>query len=419
MLRVIKDFTPRWVIAENVRGIINIENGMVFQQVCADLESAGYEVQAFIIPAVAVNAPHRRDRVWFVANYRYWNDQRDKIEREYAGEDRQKNAVEPERSIKRDGAGIVADCTSRGLSVARDARGGRNGFTDDNFTAPHTPSDRQQRRGQGVAAEEGLQPRPEHTRELPGRPERPYCDVADTSREGLERLGGEGKGLLGQQDRTQCDKRRNWDENWLEVATELCRVHDGFSDWLDRHINDGVKWATYEQIKKDNWKDLRLLRKNIQASKVREKIGRFFTLDKEEVLLTFLCKLEQEMHKNRLYVKGKKASWQIVQLLREQRKLGRSPQRRRFIEQLAREFRDIVPSMSHEIALEIAENWDCIRFSFTACHRQEQMFNGKKRSAAYFRQEALKAAGNAIVPAVAVEIMKAIKEATYAQMPIP
>lgn len=41
---------------------------MVFEQVCADLEDAGYEVQPYLIPACAVDAPHRRDRVWFVAH---------------------------------------------------------------------------------------------------------------------------------------------------------------------------------------------------------------------------------------------------------------------------------------------------------------------------------------------------------------
>ncbi len=68
MLRVISDFKPTWVIAENVRGILTINDGMVFEQVCLDLEGEGYEVQPIIIPACAVNAPHRRDRVWFVAN---------------------------------------------------------------------------------------------------------------------------------------------------------------------------------------------------------------------------------------------------------------------------------------------------------------------------------------------------------------
>ena len=41
---------------------------MVFEEVCSDLEREGYEVQPFLIPAASVNAPHRRDRIWFVAN---------------------------------------------------------------------------------------------------------------------------------------------------------------------------------------------------------------------------------------------------------------------------------------------------------------------------------------------------------------
>jgi site-specific DNA-cytosine methylase len=71
MFRVIRETLPRWVIAENVRGLVTWNEGMVLEQVCADLESAGYEVQPFIIPAVAVNAPHRRDRIWIIANCRW------------------------------------------------------------------------------------------------------------------------------------------------------------------------------------------------------------------------------------------------------------------------------------------------------------------------------------------------------------
>jgi DNA (cytosine-5)-methyltransferase 1 len=68
MFRVIKEFKPRWIIAENVRGIVNIQDGVVFENVCTDLESQGYETQTFIIPAAGVGAPHRRDRVWIVAH---------------------------------------------------------------------------------------------------------------------------------------------------------------------------------------------------------------------------------------------------------------------------------------------------------------------------------------------------------------
>lgn len=67
MLRVIREVRPRWIIGENVRGLLSWNEGVVFDEVCSDLESEGYEVQAFIIPAASVNAPHRRDRIWFVA----------------------------------------------------------------------------------------------------------------------------------------------------------------------------------------------------------------------------------------------------------------------------------------------------------------------------------------------------------------
>lgn len=67
MLRAIREISPRWVVGENVFGIVNWNGGMVFDEVQADLEAEGYEVQPYVLPACAVNAPHRRDRVWFVA----------------------------------------------------------------------------------------------------------------------------------------------------------------------------------------------------------------------------------------------------------------------------------------------------------------------------------------------------------------
>ena len=67
MLRAIKEIKPRWVIGENVRGLVSWEGGLVFDEVCSDLEREGYEVQPVLIPAAAKNAPHKRERVWFIA----------------------------------------------------------------------------------------------------------------------------------------------------------------------------------------------------------------------------------------------------------------------------------------------------------------------------------------------------------------
>lgn len=68
MLRAIREIKPRWVVGENVLGLVGWNGGMVFEEVQADLEAEGYEVQPYILPAASVNAPHRRDRVWFVAH---------------------------------------------------------------------------------------------------------------------------------------------------------------------------------------------------------------------------------------------------------------------------------------------------------------------------------------------------------------
>jgi site-specific DNA-cytosine methylase len=70
MARIIEECKPTWVIAENVAGIINME----LDKVLSDLEGSGYTTWPLVIPACAVDAPHRRDRVWILA---YSNGSRD------------------------------------------------------------------------------------------------------------------------------------------------------------------------------------------------------------------------------------------------------------------------------------------------------------------------------------------------------
>lgn len=93
MLRVIREIRPSWIVGENVGGIATmvqpgeetkvayqpslfeegnqetiLEQEFVIETICRDLESEGYSVQPILIPACAVGAPHRRDRIWFIAN---------------------------------------------------------------------------------------------------------------------------------------------------------------------------------------------------------------------------------------------------------------------------------------------------------------------------------------------------------------
>jgi DNA (cytosine-5)-methyltransferase 1 len=62
-LEIIRKHRPRWVIGENVAGHITLG----LDQVLSDLEGEGYTWEAFVIPACAVDASHRRDRVWIIA----------------------------------------------------------------------------------------------------------------------------------------------------------------------------------------------------------------------------------------------------------------------------------------------------------------------------------------------------------------
>lgn len=91
--RILAEVKPDWFIGENVVGILSmvlpgsevkvasyediagesyeeveVRQQSVVERICLDLESIGYSVVPFVIPACAVGAPHRRDRIWFVAH---------------------------------------------------------------------------------------------------------------------------------------------------------------------------------------------------------------------------------------------------------------------------------------------------------------------------------------------------------------
>tara|TARA_R110000823_G_scaffold609_2_gene2554 strand:- start:52 stop:987 length:936 start_codon:yes stop_codon:yes gene_type:complete len=93
MLRIIREVAPRYVVGENVRGLLNWSGGLVFEEVCANLEVEGYEVTPYILPACGKNAPHRRDRIWFIAR-RIITDSTSKSKRSLQASVRRKHAQE-------------------------------------------------------------------------------------------------------------------------------------------------------------------------------------------------------------------------------------------------------------------------------------------------------------------------------------
>jgi DNA (cytosine-5)-methyltransferase 1 len=104
MLRAIREIQPTWVVGENVYGIINWNRGLVFEEVQTNLETEGYEIQSFILPAASVNAPHKRDRIWFIAYSKSCSDSRNSrgISNETKEEDRKRieSITSPKQQIQ-------------------------------------------------------------------------------------------------------------------------------------------------------------------------------------------------------------------------------------------------------------------------------------------------------------------------------
>ena len=195
MLAIISKFRPRWVVAENVKGLLTISDGLVFESVCSDLEREGYEVQPFIIPACAVGAPHRRDRVWIVAN------------RKCEGQQKLKQQNDSANRTK--------------IEAGTDNRPERQ-----DSPAPHTISQRggtrwtkrtrQQRRASPIITDS-----------------QDHAD--DTEHERLEGRSRENQRPQGRKAKTGPTSAPDWSLDWREVATSTCslRMDDGLPVELD------------------------------------------------------------------------------------------------------------------------------------------------------------------------------------------
>jgi len=137
MLRAIRQIHPTWVVGENVAGIKTMvqscqvtqmgrtdylfeenhlyreESRFTLDKICADLEAEGYSVQPIVIPACAIGAPHRRDRVWIIAHTQCdghspqgHGNQRARAKKSEEGQDR------PQPRSRRLGSGSAPSYTS-------------------------------------------------------------------------------------------------------------------------------------------------------------------------------------------------------------------------------------------------------------------------------------------------------------------
>jgi DNA (cytosine-5)-methyltransferase 1 len=147
MLRAIREIQPRYVVGENVLGLTNWNGGMVFEEVCVDLEFEGYEVQPFIRPAASVNAPHRRDRVWFIAHS---TSERDTPPGASEETKRNGGGNDGESEFRGDATNAKSE-SSGGKLQQRQRKGESRGQNSGDATTTHSNSRRQPREEYGKA----------------------------------------------------------------------------------------------------------------------------------------------------------------------------------------------------------------------------------------------------------------------------
>ena len=140
IVRLIGELSPRYVIVENVAALLSgpsEKRGGWFGRVLGDLAECGYDAEWENIPASAMGAPHRRERVWVVAYPA-------QLQRDGSGEHRQPSKRQVPKSGKRGGSALVADADAAGLQGAARGQGaGKKRQSIGHFTKLASASRRQ------------------------------------------------------------------------------------------------------------------------------------------------------------------------------------------------------------------------------------------------------------------------------------
>ena len=231
MFRIIKEFKPRWVIGENVKGLINLENGMVFETVCTDLEGEGYEVRAFNIPAAGVGAPHRRERIWIVANSRRTLQQGTELGKTNEDETRKEDADQHQRSSSPSKSN-VADTDSR-LSDRENEEVQSGGQTFDTSSQRTDVANTERKRLEGLSEQSstiGKQDERLLSRNESSGDQTKRTDVANTeSKSSNSEHNGKESRETSEQEQIESRRSGSWslrEANWI-IEPDVGRVAHG------------------------------------------------------------------------------------------------------------------------------------------------------------------------------------------------
>ena len=358
MLRVIRELTPRWVLGENVPGIIKIAG----EAVCKDLEREGYAVAIFNYEAAAVGAPHRRERVFFVGE----------------------RTMENTRDSRCKQSGILSQQQGRTELV----RSGEN-------CAIWPPA----KMSENVADTIGMwQLQPQRGKQIErGRSCNSSQDVSNACKQGLQRwcqgLEQPAKGRSAAQ-RVGHDAA-GYGCTWWATEPDVGRGFNGFPDWLERHIGRGM---TYKESRR-SVETLRELWKGITPQAVWKAIGGFDRIQKAEILFSVMRQYQKSPNQTRILLESEEALKGFVRSLWMQEKITGSSYRPRQKEQQSGEYSDAMQALSRLLAHNSQENWQI------SCWEDgiPRVASGTRN-----RTHRLKCLGNAVVPQQVYPILAAI-----------
>ena len=210
IFRIIKAKRPNWIVCENVYGHIS----MGLDTVLSDLETEGYSCQPFIVPACAVNAPHRRDRLWIVGYTEHDGSSATEVTGKH-GQDE--------------------EWRSKGKSKAEQSA--RTGQPKNNENVGHTENNRCDR-GAASARREGAQNKQVEQFSIRGKFSRPSENVAhaDNKRSQGRLSGGKDAERQSEHGHTRCSSavHRQPTEEWWAAEPSVGRVANGIPKRVDR-----------------------------------------------------------------------------------------------------------------------------------------------------------------------------------------
>ena len=378
--RIIRELRPRWVLAENVPGLLSVDSGRGMGTVLRDLAACGYDAEWDCIPAAAFGAPHLRYRVFIVAHHRgsgRWQDARSTLGNEGQNERRTtENDNQPASHGEGCRASDVAHARCKPTRPESRRPNGERQATSQAQNLGPTKRDGFTDSSKAVAYAQG---EPSYPRIFSGSPK----EIAQAE------LGGCG----------------SYTSVWA-VEPDVGGRLDGFPLWLERHIGKGMSYAESKRAVEV----LRNLWSADAAQTLRSAtrgLGRFQTA---EVLFTFLRKYEAHPDEARLFLAGKETPDGFLRSLRLKEKATGTPHRPGHNEQRARQHTDTLQEVPRFLAQHMQENWPFSGWE-----------DGIPRVATGVpaRVDRLRALGNAVVPQLAEWLGRRILRADMGIMRVP